>query len=200
MTINSDSEALNVTAVILAGGRGSRMGGEDKGLIFWQHQPLYIHVMQRLISQAGTVWISANRNLATYQQSGVPVIADTMPNFPGPLAGMVTAMKYVETDWVLFSPCDTPLLPENLLIHLWCNKGNALAVWARSEVREHPAMALLHRSLADELQFYLDRGERRLLAFLRQIGGHSVLFSNAEDAFTNFNHPEDLIKKMEFKA
>ena len=192
MTSNSDPEHPAVTGVILAGGRGSRMGGQDKGLIVWQHQPLYLHVLRRLKPQVTTVWINANRNFAAYQQSGIPVIADTMADFPGPLAGMLAALQQAETEWIIFSPCDTPELPENLLAHLWRNKGAAPAVWARSEDRDHPTMALLHRSLAEELQQYLNNGDRKLLLFLQQVGGHSVLFSNAGGAFNNVNRPEDL--------
>lgn len=200
MTINSDPEHSAVTAVILAGGRGSRMGNQDKGLMIWQHQPLYLHVLKRLSAQTTTVWINANRNIAIYQRSGSPVIADTITDFPGPLAGMLAALQYVETDWVLFCPCDTPELPENLLAHLWDNKGTAPAVWARSEDRDHPVMALLHRCLTDELESYLKGGERRLLVFLQRVGGHSVLFSDAGSAFNNFNHPEDLTLKTEYKS
>lgn len=192
MTSNSDPGYPAVTGVILAGGRGSRMGGLDKGLIIWQQQPLYIHVLRRLKPQVTTVWINANRNFAAYQQSGIPVIADTMADFPGPLAGMLAALQQAETEWVIFSPCDTPELPENLFVHLWRNKGAALAVWARSEDRDHPAMALLHRSLAEQLQQYLKNGDRKLMLFLQQSGGHGVLFSDAGGAFNNFNRPEDL--------
>jgi len=192
MAISSNSERPPVTGVILAGGRGSRMGGRDKGLIVWHQQPLYHHVLHRLKPQVDTVWINANRNLAAYQQSGCPVISDTIPDFPGPLAGILAALEQVDTEWVVFSSCDTPQLPDNLVIHLWHNKGSALTVWARSEERDHPALALMHRSLAKQLREYLDRGDRRLLLFLQQAGGHGVLFSNVGTAFNNINHPEDL--------
>ena len=168
------------------------MGGEDKGLILWQNRPLYQHVLQRLQPQVTTVWINANRNLAEYQQSGFPVITDTMPDFPGPLAGMLAALEQADTEWVAFSSCDTPQLPDNLVSHLWRNKNGAPAVWARSEQRDHPALALMHRSLAKQLRQYLECGDRRLLLFLQQAGGHGVLFSNAGTAFNNINHPEDL--------
>lgn len=192
MAINSNSERPAITGVILAGGRGSRMGGQDKGLIVWHQQPLYHHVLQRLKPQVDTVWINANRNLAEYQQSGFPVITDTMPDFPGPLAGMLAALEQADTEWIAFSSCDTPQLPDNLVSHLWRNKNGAPAVWARSEQRDHPALALMHRSLAKKLRQYLERGDRRLLLFLQQAGGHGVLFSNAGTAFNNINHPEDL--------
>lgn len=192
MAINSNSERPAITGVILAGGRGSRMGGQDKGLIVWHQQPLYHHVLQRLKPQVDTVWINANRNLAEYQQSGFPVITDTMPDFPGPLAGMLAALEQADTEWVAFSSCDTPQLPDNLVSHLWRNKDGAPTVWARSEQRDHPALALMHHSLAKQLRHYLERGDRRLLLFLQQAGGHGVLFSNASTAFNNINHPEDL--------
>lgn len=192
MAIHSSSEQPAITGVILAGGRGSRMGGQDKGLIIWHQQPLYHHVLQRLKPQVDTVLINANRNLAAYQQSGLPVITDTIPDFPGPLAGMLAALEQAETEWVVFSSCDTPQLPDNLASHLWRNRNGALAVWARSEDRDHPALALMHRSLAKQLREYLDRGERRLLFFLQQAGGHGVLFKHAEAAFSNINYPEDL--------
>ncbi|MFK8258863.1 molybdenum cofactor guanylyltransferase MobA [Erwinia sp. AnSW2-5] len=189
----SAPERETVTGVILAGGRGSRMGGDDKGLILWQSKPLYQHVLQRLQPQVTTVWINANRNIEVYQQSGLPVISDTIADFPGPLAGMQAALQQTKTEWVVFTSCDTPLLPGNLVQHLWQHKGEASAVWARTEERDHPTQALLHRSIAGSLQRYLAGGDRKLMLFLQQAGGHSVLFDQSEAAFRNFNHPEDLI-------
>lgn len=188
----SAPERETITGVILAGGRGSRMGGEDKGLILWQSKPLYQHALQRLQPQVTTVWINANRNIEVYQQSGLPVISDTLTDFPGPLAGMLAALQQTETEWVVFTPCDTPLLPNNLVQNLWQYKGTAYAVWARTEERDHPTLALMHRSIADSLQRYLAGGDRKLMLFLQQTGGHSVLFDQAEAAFRNFNHPDDL--------
>lgn len=189
----SAPERETVTGVILAGGRGSRMGGKDKGLMLWQNKPLYQHVLQRLQPQVTTVWINANRNIEIYQQSGLPVISDTLTDFAGPLAGMLTALQQAETEWVVFTSCDTPLLPGNLVQHLWRHKGTASVVWARTEERDHPTLTLLHRSIAGSLQRYLAGGDRKLMLFLHQAGGHSVLFDREEAAFRNFNHPEDLI-------
>lgn len=188
----SAPERETVTGVILAGGRGSRMGGKDKGLILWQNKPLYQHVLQRLQPQVTTVWINANRNIEVYQQSGLPVISDTLTDFSGPLAGMLTALQQAETEWIVFTSCDTPLLPDNLVQHLWRHKGAASVVWARTEERDHPTLALLHRSLAGSLQLYLDSGDRKLMLFLQQAGGQGILFDQAEAAFRNFNHLEDL--------
>ncbi|MBD8169627.1 molybdenum cofactor guanylyltransferase MobA [Erwinia persicina] len=193
MKIDSPPIPVAITGVILAGGRGSRMGGEDKGLIPWQNKPLYQHVLERLQPQVTTVWINANRNIEVYQQSGFPVISDSLSDFQGPLAGMLSALQKAHTEWVIFTSCDTPCLPEDLTQQLWQHKKEARAVWARTEDRDHPTLALLHRGLAGSLQRYLAGGDRKLLLFLKQAGGHSVLFAHAESAFRNVNCPEDLI-------
>lgn len=182
-----------VTGVILAGGRGSRMGGEDKGLIVYQGKPLYQHVLARLRPQTGKMCISANRNVAVYQQSGLPVIGDSLPDYPGPLAGMLAVLEYIDTEWAIFSSCDTPVLPTDLVSRLWQAKQTAPAVWARSAERDHPTLALLHVSLAEPLAAYLAKGERKVMLFLQQAGGHGVLFDDCPNAFANINRPEDLL-------
>ena len=181
-----------ITGVILAGGRGSRMGGKDKGLMPYRNRALYLHVLQRLQPQVTTVWINANRNIEVYQQSGLPVICDTLANFSGPLAGMLTALTRVTTEWVMFAPCDTPALPDNLVERLWYEKGGAPAVWVCTEQRDHPTLALVHASIAEQLRHYLASGERRLMVFLQQADGHRVLFSGQESYFKNINYPDDL--------
>ncbi|WP_034918286.1 molybdenum cofactor guanylyltransferase MobA [Erwinia sp. 9145] len=183
----------SVSGVILAGGKGSRMGGKDKGLILYQGKPLYQHVVTRLTPQVARIYISANRNLTRYQQSGLPVLMDKLPDFPGPLAGMLTAMQSINAEWLFFSPCDTPALPANVVSRLWEEKRNSRAVWACAEGRDHPAIALMHASLADDLANYLACGERRVMVFLRQAGGHSVPFDRCAEAFANINLPEDLL-------
>ncbi|WP_275065361.1 molybdenum cofactor guanylyltransferase MobA [Erwinia endophytica] len=187
------SPSVDVTGVILAGGRGIRMGGEDKGLLLYQGKPLYQHVLARLQPQVSRIYINANRNLAAYQQSGLPVISDSLPDFPGPLAGMLAALENIETEWAVFVSCDTPALPENLVSHLWQGKHHAMAVWAQSAQRQHPTLALLHISLAPALASFLAKGERKVMLFLQQAGGHSVPFDDCPGAFANINCPEDLL-------
>lgn len=181
-----------ITGVILAGGQSRRMGGEDKGLLQLHGQPLYQHVLQRLHPQVDQLLISANRNLSQYRLSGVEVISDSLPDFPGPLAGMLSALQAMKTEWAAFCACDTPFIPRDYVTRLCQQKGNAHAVWVRSAQRDHPALALLHRDLAGPLENYLLRGERRLLHFLLQAGGHAVMFPDDESAFSNINTPEEL--------
>lgn len=192
MTVISPPCLTTVTGVILAGGRGSRMGGEDKGLVLYRGKPLYQHVLTRLQPQVGKVCISANRSLPLYQQSGLPVIVDTLPDFPGPLAGMLAVLREIESEWAAFIPCDTPLVPADVVWQLWQKREDAPVVWARTADRDHPTVALVHRSVAEKLAAFLAQGERRVMQFLCQAGGHSVLFADDDGAFANINRPEDL--------
>ncbi len=180
------------TGVILAGGQGSRMGGQDKGLLILQGEPLYQHVLRRLQPQVNIVLISANHNIDRYQSSGCQVVTDSMPDYPGPLAGMLSGLRHSKTEWVAFCACDTPWLPTDFVARLWQQRGIAPAAWVQSTQRDHPALALVNRALADDLEAWLLRGERRLMQFLREHGGHAVTFPDAESAFRNINTPDDL--------
>ncbi|MGC7405224.1 molybdenum cofactor guanylyltransferase MobA [Pandoraea pneumonica] len=107
-----------ITGLILAGGRGQRMGGRDKGLQLYDGRPLAAHVLARLAPQVGTVLISANRNHATYAALGADVISDETQDFAGPLAGMLSGLRAAKTEYVLVVPCDSPLLPDDLAVRL----------------------------------------------------------------------------------
>ncbi|MEZ2585387.1 molybdenum cofactor guanylyltransferase MobA [Kluyvera intermedia] len=185
-----------VTGVVLAGGKASRMGGQDKGLMLLDGKPLWQHVSDRLHPQVSSVVISANRNLNTYQESGLPVISDTLSDFPGPLAGMLSVMQQLPDEWFLFCPCDTPFIPVDLFARLDIDRFQAPVVWVHDGDRDHPAVALAHRSLASKISDYLIRGDRRVMVFMREVGGHSVDFSDIKSAFRNINTLEDLQKNQ----
>ena len=108
------SNKNNITAVILAGGKGSRLGGQDKGLVDYNGKLLIEHVLERITPQVSTVLINANRNVDTYKQYGFPVINDDLSDFQGPLAGFASAMRASTTSHILTLPCDGPLLPLDL--------------------------------------------------------------------------------------
>ena len=117
---NAPEQALEaVTGLILAGGRGSRMGGIDKGLQNFRGLPLALHTLLRLQMQQGQplaeVMINANRNLSAYESFGAPVWPDTLDGFAGPLAGFMTGLERCETPLLLTVPCDTPLFPLDLV-------------------------------------------------------------------------------------
>ncbi|MGB8663332.1 MAG: molybdenum cofactor guanylyltransferase MobA [Serratia inhibens] len=181
----------DITGIILAGGRATRMGGEDKGLVQVAGMPLYKHVLTRLRPQVGPIAISANRNQARYQESGLPTIGDLTADFPGPLAGILAGLRYATTEWVVFVPCDVPDFPTTLVEQLWQQKGRSLAAYASDGERAHPTLALLHTSLAPQLASYLAQGDRKLMLFLDAAGAHQVPFTGQQAAFHNLNTRED---------
>lgn len=196
--LKTTSRLKNITGLILAGGQARRMGGHDKGLLPLQGQPLITHVIARLHPQVQRLYISANRNLSHYQSFGFPVLTDSMPDFVGPLAGILSGLQQLNsdalaTDYLLVVPCDTPCLPKNLAQHLWQArqaKQTRLSV-AHDGQRWQPTFALLHHSLQTDLQDYLRSGERRLQAWLLSQNAAQADFSAQPEAFINLNRPED---------
>ncbi|MEX9254997.1 molybdenum cofactor guanylyltransferase MobA [Pseudenterobacter timonensis] len=189
----------NITGVILAGGRATRMGGKDKGLQLLNGKPLWQHVADALKNQVSAITISANRHIDTYQQSGFPVIKDTLADFPGPLAGMLSVMQQASGEWFVFCACDTPFIPACLVERFVQQREDAPAVWAHDGERDHPTIALINRGLVQDLQNYLTAGERRVMMFMRRSGGHPVDFSDLKSAFVNVNTTEDLLMMQEHK-
>lgn len=181
----------SITGVILAGGRGSRMGGQDKGLVPLLSKPLYQYILARLSPQVGQVIINANRNQARYRESQLTVISDLNSDFSGPLAGMQAALHYAKTEWLLFVPCDVPDFPLNLAKKMFSEKGTHLACYAQDNEREHPTFALLHNSLKTRLDDYLARGDHKLMLFMREIDAKGIIFTSESDTFINLNTPED---------
>lgn len=185
---------ITISAVILAGGLARRMAGRDKGLQLLCGKPLVHHVIERLQPQVSAISINANRNQGDYAQFGFSVFSDELPDFQGPLSGMVTALERAETDFVLFTPCDSPFFPESLLAKLknTVEIDRTLVAYACDEEREHPTFCLISVQLKDKLRAYLASGERRLLQFMRKNGGVSVTFGANEGKFVNFNTLDDL--------
>ena len=180
-----------ITGVILCGGQATRMGGNDKGLLPLHGKPLYQHVADRLQPQLTTIILSANRNLAEYRQA-YPAYTDTFPGFAGPLAGILTGLQKSETEWVAFVPCDVPFLPTDLIARLWSGRQQAAAVYAHDGVRAHPTLCLLHRRIAQPLEQFLQRGDRKLMLFFEQAEAQAVYFREQPQAFQNINTPADL--------
>src|SRR5689334_12941925 len=108
----------DITAVVLAGGQGRRMGGVDKGLVALDDKPMVAHVIARLAPQVGAIVINANQNIDRYAALGHPVVSDEVGGFAGPLAGLHAGMAYATAPYVVTSPCDSPFLPEDLVARL----------------------------------------------------------------------------------
>lgn len=187
---------ITISAVILAGGKARRMGGQDKGLQILGKQSLIQHVIHRLRPQIHGISINANRNQTEYTKFGFPVFSDELPDFQGPLSGMLTALEKTKSDFILFTPCDTPFFPMNLLDKLKSAVKNdrTLIAYACDEEREHPVFCLMSVQLKEKLRDYLASGERRLLQFMNENGGVSVKFTKEEGNFKNFNTLNDLKK------
>ncbi len=187
---------ITISAVILAGGKARRMGGQDKGLQILGKQSLIQHVINRLQPQIHKISINANRNQTEYAKFGFPVFSDELPDFQGPLSGMLTALEKTKSDFILFTPCDTPFFPTNLLDKLKSaiENHNTLIAYACDEEREHPVFCLMSVQLKEKLRHYLASGERRILQFMNENGGISVKFTKEEGNFENFNTLDDLKK------
>jgi molybdopterin-guanine dinucleotide biosynthesis protein A len=192
-------EIDQITGVILAGGRGSRMGGVDKGLQPFRGAPMALHVMMRLQPQVSALMINANQNLAPYEAFGIPVWPDELQGFAGPLAGLQTALNHCETEYLVTAPCDSPFLPSDLVARLGKalvtqNADLAVAVTGEGDARQaHPVFCLMKSSLLPHLTLFLQDGGRKIDAWYASLAVAETHFAN-EDAFQNINTLEELRK------
>jgi molybdopterin-guanine dinucleotide biosynthesis protein A len=183
----------DITGLLLAGGRGSRMGGVDKGLQNFNGESLAMHAVRRLGPQVGQVMINANRSFADYAAFGVPVWADSLADYPGPLAGFLTGLEHCATPFLLTVPCDTPLFPPDLAARL----SEALAAddaeiamvsapeaegIAAPTLRPQPVFCLLRTSLRDSLLRFTEAGGRKIQAWTGQHRTVLVPFDRPGDA------------------
>jgi len=183
----------DITAAILAGGRGTRLGGVDKGLEALSGRPLVTHIIEALKPQCGTILINANRHMEQYSAFGYPVVTDDSDDFLGPLAGMLRVLRAADTRYVLCVPCDAPLLPPDLTVRLWqaLLDGAAQASVACTADGLQPVYTLLTKPLATNLKTYLDSGARKTADWLRSIAAATVDFSDRPEMFLNMNTEAD---------
>ncbi|MEA5098283.1 MAG: molybdenum cofactor guanylyltransferase MobA [Burkholderiaceae bacterium] len=187
----------HITGLILAGGRGARMGNLDKGLQTLDGEPLIAHVIRRLTPQVGQLLLNANRNLETYRQFGLPVISDELTGFEGPLAGLQTGMRHCPIPYLLTAPCDGPFLPVDLAAKLANaldreNADVAVAVTGQDDNRRtQPVYCLLKIELLPQLESYLASGKRKIDGWYAPLKVAEVLFDD-EAAFRNINTLDEL--------
>jgi molybdopterin-guanine dinucleotide biosynthesis protein A len=200
--MNGSIAPSEITGLVLAGGRGSRMGGADKGLQNFNGTPLALHAVLRLGLQVGEMMVNANRNLSAYESFGVPVWPDGLADYAGPLAGFLTGLERCETPWLLTVPCDTPLFPLDL-----AERMAAALVEADAEIamvsapepqdgggpallRAQPVFCLLPTTLLESLTRFTQGGGRKIDAWTAQHRTVLVPFDregDAPDAFFNAN-------------
>lgn len=190
MSLNSNK----ICTVIIAGGRGSRMQGQDKGLLEYQGKPMIEHILSSLGDEYQPIIINANRNIERYRQYGHDVISDNYDNYQGPLAGMLSAMQHCTMDYILCIPCDSPRPPGELLPrlqHCLEQQGTSSAICYDGE-RTQPLFALLACSLQTELKAFLDSGNRKVHTFFEHINAAVCDFSDQPERFHNINTPDDM--------
>ncbi len=190
-------DTRQVTGLILAGGRATRMGGVDKGLQLLRGEPMAACVLRRLRPQVGALLINANRHREEYEALGAPVCADLTEGFAGPLAGIHAGLAACTTDYMATAPCDSPLLPADLVQRLsraleHDNAEAAVAVTTPNMRRQrHPVFLLLKASLLSALADFIARGGRRVDDWLATLRCTEVAFDD-ESAFSNVNTREEL--------
>jgi len=187
----------DITGLVLAGGRGQRMGGVDKGLQLLRGTPLAQAALERLRPQVNALLISANRHLDTYTTFGVPVLTDDAPDHPGPLAGLLAGLRACPTAWLLAVPCDTPNFPADLaerLARAITAEGADIAMAATQEdgrVQPQPVFCLVRRSQAPDLAAFIADGGASPRAWAARHRTTLVTFDEAA-AFENANTLADL--------
>ena len=190
----TDTAIHDLTGLILAGGRATRLGGRDKGLIEIGGRALIDYAIATLQLLTPRILISANRNRDDYTRRGRPVLADAVEDYPGPLAGILTALEQLDTQRLLVMPCDAPLASPALfdrLVAAQDSQGGSVCL-ARDGERLQPTFCLLRRETAASLRLFLDAGERKTQIWLQSLEPVIVDCSDHPEWFANVNTPEDL--------
>jgi molybdopterin-guanine dinucleotide biosynthesis protein A len=182
---------VNVTGIVLAGGKGSRMGGVDKGLQPLRGRPMVEWVLERFTPQVAEIVINANQNLDAYQRYGHRVVADRIGGFAGPLAGLHAGLTAAAHPLVVTVPCDSPFLPADLVSRLKNELGNRDLAVARTGDQPHPVFALMKREVRESLEAFLACGGRKIDAWYAALKVVEVPFDD-EAAFRNINTLDEL--------
>lgn len=183
-----------ISAILLAGGAGRRMGGEDKGLLKLKGKPLVEWVLARIAPQVDEILISANRNLDTYRAFGYPVLPDKTEGYAGPLAGIARGLLDAKHELILSAPCDTPFLPDDLvarLMHALLAGDFDLAVPVIAGAGQH-AICLMRRQVGANLAGYLAQGGHKVQEWQAGLKCAQADFTDAAPFFVNLNQPEQL--------
>ena len=202
-------ENLNeiVPCVILAGGKGRRMGGKDKALIPLLDRPLLSYVLESISGHVAPIALNINTNLDKFSEFGYEIIEDPIKGHLGPLAGILASLNWarqLNQKWVMTLPCDTPFLPKNIVKEMIKLKNKELdvdLVVAQSKGYNHPVIALWKSDLNLKLEKALNEGIRKIDIFTSSLKVAYVDFDKINndnfDPFTNLNSPLDLIKAQQ---
>lgn len=184
-----------ITAVVLAGGQGSRLGGQDKGLVLIKGKHLAQYVLEKLRQQGvERIIVSANRNGQEYQTLFAEVVTDRTRNFSGPLAGIAAAMERVGRGYLIAVPCDSPFFPDDYverLVQAFERQPQLSCVAARAQGKCQPVFCMVRCDLAASLESFLKRGESKVRLWLEENKVQWIDFPSIDD-FMNINTPRDL--------
>jgi len=183
---------MNVTGIVLAGGKGSRMGGVDKGLQTLRGKPMIEWVLARFAPQVADIVINANQNISTYEKYGHRVVADEIGGFAGPLAGLHAGLNAAKHPIVVTVPCDSPFLPSDLVARLGQSLGASDLAVAKTGDQPHPVFALMKREVRESLEAFLASGGRKIDAWYAALKVVEVSFDDEADAFRNINTLDEL--------
>lgn len=183
--------------VILAGGQARRMGGGDKALLAVNGEPVLSRILRVMAPQLTALILNANGDPARFAAFGLPVVPDSVPGHPGPLAGILAgldwAARHPTIEWVLTLPGDAPFLPPDLAARLHAGRGTAPIAYAASGDRMHPVIALWSVTLRDDLRQALSTGTRRVAKYQELHGATATAWPiDGQDPFMNVNTPTDL--------
>ena len=181
-----------VSAIVLAGGQGRRMGGVDKGLELLRGKPMVAWVLERLAPQVGEIVINANQNLEAYAAFGHRVVPDAIGGFAGPLAGLHAGLAVASHALIVTAPCDSPFLPLDLVARLHAALGAHDLAVAKTGDQPHPVFSLVRRSVHAHLGEFLAAGGRKIDAWYASLKVIEVPFDDEPDAFRNINTREEL--------
>ncbi|WJN61381.1 molybdenum cofactor guanylyltransferase MobA [Pseudomonas sp. SO81] len=178
--------------LLLAGGRGQRMGGQDKGLLEWRDRPLIAHLHERVRPLTDDLIISCNRNAERYARFADQLVSDAEPDFPGPLAGLLSGLAAARHEQLLVLPCDAPLADESLLAELrrLAREHPGKPVMVRQGEQWQPLFCLLPRALLLPLQQIWQNGERSPLRAMLQLDPREFSCEPGDARLANFNTPE----------
>lgn len=186
----------DITILILAGGAGRRMGGEDKGLLKFQGEKLIDKQISWANRQVKTILISANRNLTEYQKFGFPVLEDADNEFSGPLTGVLKGLQKCETQWLFVQPIDVPNLPANTLDLMFRRKEKLIkCAYLETKLREHYLSMLIHRDCLKELEGYIGQGNSKVSRFHHLVNSQKINLGLNDELFLNLNRVEDYLSE-----
>lgn len=194
-----------VAGLILAGGQGMRMNGQDKGLVMLRGEPMVAHVARRLAPQVSRLIVSANRHVDLYAPYGevLPDGEAELGAWQGPLLGIAAGLAAAQQEaWLVVVPCDTPFLPRDLAARLVgaAESAKAPMAYAMSGGQRHSACMALRTSLLPNLLAYLRAGDRKVGLWQARAGAVEACFDDAPDAFMNVNTPEELARAERYAS